>query len=114
MPDFILSNSFDASIREQIAYQVVQELKQTLPNLSIDYSYESGFNLPLKGTKWAVQDYGTFLNSIIKYHDSRQLRFCINDNKVIGLRFKDGIKYWSDQEVKIVQDCLDEIICKKN
>jgi hypothetical protein len=95
MCDFKLSNSFDKSIREQIADKVVQELKHTLPNLSIDYSYESGFNLPLKGTEWISQDYGPFLNSIIKYHDSRQLRFCINNNQVIGLRFKDGIKYWS-------------------
>jgi len=54
MCDFKLVNSFDASVREQIATRVVQELSKTLPNLRVDYSWESGFNLPLIGTKWAV------------------------------------------------------------
>lgn len=115
MCNYKLTKPFDASAREQIAFTVVQQLKPILPNLNVDGSWESGFNLPLIGTKWSTKDYGEYLNSIIKYHGSRQLRFSFNDlgTQVIGLRFKDGIVYWSDQEVQIVLECLNRIIEKK-
>lgn len=105
---------FDSAIREQIAQLVVEELRPILPNIRVDPSWESGFNLPLIGTKWATKDYGEHLNSIIKYHGSRQLRFSFDnfDNKVIGLRFKDGIVYWSDQEVQALLDCVNRVIQK--
>ena len=91
---------FDASNREEFAAQIVQNLQEDLPGLRVDCSYESGFNLPLT-KQWLEKDYGEHLNQIIKYHDSRQLRFQFSpDSKFItGLRFKDGIKYWSYDEI---------------
>jgi ADP-dependent phosphofructokinase/glucokinase len=99
----------DANKREDFALQIVSKLETDLIGLQVDSSYESGFNLPL--TKyWLEKDYGEYLNKIIKYHDSRQLRFCFsNDSKyVTGLRFKDGIKYWSDQEINKLINAIEE------
>lgn len=98
--EFKFSKPFDAEKREQLATQVVRELKNELVGLCVNWSHESGFSLPLT-EYWAGKDYGDQLNRIIKYHDSRQLRFKLTpDSKyVTGLRFKDGINYWSDDEV---------------
>ncbi len=109
--DIKFSKPFDASKREELASQVVKNLKYDLPELRVDWSYEVGFNLPL--TKyWLERDYGEHLNKIIKYHDSRQLRFTfsLNNKLVTGLRYKDGIKYWSDDEVsKLLEEIEKQI-----
>ena len=103
MADYYLDNTFEFSKRELVANNVVQKLKNKLSNLSVDYSYECGFNLPFYGSEWSDIDYGEPINSIIKYHDSRQLRFYSSESKIIdGLRYKDGIKYWSDNEIELI------------
>jgi hypothetical protein len=102
---------FDSKNREQIASQVVKNLMEDLPGLRVDYSYECGFNLPLTDY-WLEKDYGQHLNQIIKYHDSRQLRFYLSsDSKLVtGLRFKDGIKYWTEDEVTKVLYAVNQVI----
>ena len=115
MADFLFEKTFDFNKRELVAQTVKNRLKHELINLRVDYSHESGFNLPLHGTSWAVKNYGQHLNSIIQYHDSRQLRFHSSDGKIIdGLRFKDGIKYWSDDEVHLVVNATNQVIQELN
>lgn len=112
--EFKFTKPYPASQRTQLAEQIVSRLFQDLVGLLVDCSYESGFNLPL--TKyWLEKDYGEQLNRIIQYHGSRQLRFCFSlDSKfVTGLRFKDGIKYWSDEEVTKLLEEIEKVINKK-
>lgn len=108
MSIYQISKPFDISIRDQVAKHVVSILKEQL-DIRVNWSYECGFDLPLKGTPWTTKDYGDFLNNIIKYHNSRQLRFYIDNDKVIGLRCKDEIPYWSDQEIQMVIDCINNL-----
>ena len=123
MSNYTIIKSFDFKERALVARQVVLKLKNYLPNLQVDGSHECGFNLPFDGKSnltnmgisWLEKDYGPHLNSIIKYHDSRQLRFhSISYEKVDGLRFKDGIKYWSDDEVQLVLDTVNQVIQELN
>jgi len=109
--NFEFTTPFALDKREQIATQVVNKLSQYLPGLQVDCSYESGFNLPLTQV-WLKKDYGEYLNQIIKYHNSRQLRFRFSlDNKLVtGLRFKDEIEYWSNDETTILLDTINKVI----
>ena len=49
----------------------------------------------------------------LDYHDSRQLRF-MNlpgyNTKIIGMRCKDGINYFTDEELTKIKKCIDDII----
>ena len=115
MADYNLYKTFDFLKRETVANIVKTKLKDKLPNLSVDPSYECGFNLPFYGTNWRDIDYGEFKNTLIQYHNSRQLRFHSSDDKIIdGLRYKDEIKYWSDYEVELVINTLNEVINEMN
>jgi hypothetical protein len=109
--DYRFTTPFDATNREQIAVQVVTNLRKVLPGLCVDWSYECGFNLPLTDF-WLKKDYGEISNKIIQYHGSRQLRFYFSlDNKLVtGLRYKDGIKYWTEDEVEILLNGVNEVI----
>lgn len=115
MADFKFDKIFNFAHRELIAEIVKDKLISQLVGLRIDWSYECGFNLPLLGTPWVTKDYGDYSNSIIQYHDSRQLRFHSSDGKIIdGLRFKDGIRYWSDNEVELVVNMVNQVIKQLN
>jgi hypothetical protein len=115
MADFLFVKTFDFNKREIVAQTVKNRLANEFPNLFIDWSHECGFRLRLVGTPWIDKDYGPHLNHIIQYHDSRQLRFHSSDGKIIdGLRFKDGIRYWSDDEVNLVVNATNQVIQELN
>ena len=111
MADYLFDKTFDFDKRELVAKTVQNKLEYQLPNLGINWSWECGFELPLSGTEWVNKDYGKLLNSIIKYHNSRQMRFhTLGDKLIDGIRFKDGIKYWSDDEVKLIVSTVNQVI----
>jgi len=90
MAHIFLETPFHAKHKDTITNIVIQEIKNR-SNLFIrsDPSYEGGFNLPLT-QQWLSTDFGAHQNSIVVYHDSRQLRYCTNGRDhdiIIGLRF---------------------------
>jgi hypothetical protein len=108
-----LTTPFDSKYKNTITDLVIKQIKSK-SNLDIqsDPSYEGGFNLPFN-EKWLNYNYGSHLNTIVKYHDSRQLRYYNDNNKqIIGLRYKDGIKYWDQDEIDILLEALDDVLSK--
>jgi hypothetical protein len=85
----------------------------SLTELRSDPSYEGGFNLPLT-YEWYKKD--LINKEYLKYHDSRQLRFVKdhNINKIIGLRYKDGINYWNDDELQTLKESIEKILLDFN
>jgi hypothetical protein len=80
-----------------------------LDGLKSDPSYEGGFNLPLTDD-WLKKD--LINKKYLQYHDSRQLRFVIdhNLNEIIGLRFKDGINYWTSYEMSTLIESIENVL----
>lgn len=81
---------------------------ESLRGLSENYSAESGFELPFTN-EWLERDYE---NKEIaeKYHGTRQLRFIDVGDKSIGLRFKDGCKYWSTEELVALEYIIQKVL----
>jgi hypothetical protein len=110
------STPFDSKYKNTITNLVIEKIQNTSTlKIKSDTSYEGGFNLPFN-EKWKKYDFGPHLNKIIEYHDSRQLRYYYdnNNNKIIGLRYKDGIKYWDQDEIDILFNALDDILSSNN
>jgi hypothetical protein len=109
------SKPFNSKYKNIITNNVIQEIiKKSNLEIRSDPSYEGGFNLPFNN-KWRSFDFGSHLNNIIKYHDSRQLRYYtdgIDHDTIIGLRFKDGINYWDQYEIDILLKTINDLLNK--
>ena len=95
---FLFPRPIPFSKRDQLYEWVFSSIpKQSVLNgLNKDCSWEGGFNFPFTASwrHWAIDP-----NNCLDYHDSRQLRFIVDDTKLIGLRYKDGVCSWSVEEV---------------
>ncbi len=89
-------------MRQKFATIIVSKAQSNpiLKGIRVDGSYESGFNLPKidnetlkKANKESA--YATYL----KYHDSRQLRFGLEDGVIKCLNWKDSAQTWTPEEV---------------
>ena len=109
-----LSKPFNSKYKQTITDMVIDEIKSK-SNLNIrqDPSFESGFNLPFN-EKWLLFDFGHHLNRLREYHDSRQLRYHDDGQRVYALGFKDGIKYWDNEEIEILMNTLNKILASNN
>jgi len=79
----------------------------TLKNINQSFSSEGGFQMPLT-IEWKIM-----LSSMprLEYHTARELLFIVDNNFIIGLKLKDGIPYWSRDEIaELLEICNKEII----
>jgi len=105
--EIIFSKNINELSKDKFISDVIEICNLT--GLRSDPSHEGGFNLPLT-YEWYKKD--LINKEYLKYHDSRQLRF-VKDNitkKIIGLRYKDSINYWSDDELQILKESIEKIL----
>lgn len=107
---------FDFKHKEIIMTAVVDKDS----NLRTNYSYEGGFT-----KDWDVN----FKNKMIKYYEDnnfemkkdllnnyhnhvRDFRFVIENDQIVGLRTKDSLIYWTEEEAfsfkELINDCVNE------
>ena len=99
---------FDVKLKDLIIKKII--LISNLDGIRSDPSSEGGINLPLN-QEWVRVELKN--KKYLDYHDSRQLRFmnCSNDNnKIIGMRCKDGINYFTDEELTKIKEYVDDIL----
>ena len=109
--EIVFSKSINTLSKDKFISNVIEICNLT--GLISDPSCEGGFNLPLTH-EWYNKD--LINKQYLKYHNSRQLRF-VNDyttNKIIGLRYKDGINYWNDDELQILNESIEKILLDFN
>ena len=82
-----------------------------LANLKKNYSSEGGFTLPLT-TQWieAVELENKSQSLFLKYHGNRDFRFFGTGDYIQGLRTKDSMRYWSEEEVSELVKCVDMVV----
>ena len=105
--------SFDEKLKDLIIKKVLET--SNINGIRSDFSSEGGINLPLD-PEWAGIELKN--KKYLDYHDSRQLRFMnchiehsvSDNNKIIGMRCKDGINYFTDEELTKIKKCIDDII----
>ena len=106
----LFEKPFDVKLKELIIKKVLET--SDINGIRSDFSSEGGVNLPL-GPEWVGSGIELKNKKYLDYHDSRQLRFmnCLADNnKIIGMRCKDGINYFTDEELTKIKKCIDDII----
>ena len=105
---------FDRNYMVEIVNKVIELSKKNkyFINLSRNYSYEGGFNLPLD-ENWinAIKQQNNSKFSILQYHSNREFRFTMADSSIVnGLRTKDGLKYWTIIEVENIKKLIKQAI----
>jgi hypothetical protein len=105
--EILFSKSINDSSKDKFISDVINICN--LNGLKSDPSAEGGFNLPLT-SEWFNIDLTN--KHCLKYHDSRQLRFVKNHvaNKIIGLRYKDDINYWTNDEILMLKESIELIL----
>ncbi len=123
-----LPNPFDANERQNIQSSVrLQAYDNKSPIYTIDcyysnpneeqsslkesFSWEGGFELPIS-TQLELF-YPDICSEIRNHSKTRQLRFVHNENKVVGLSFKDNIISWTQEEVDELLKLITEVIKNK-
>uniref|UniRef100_A0A6C0EKE3 Uncharacterized protein n=1 Tax=viral metagenome TaxID=1070528 RepID=A0A6C0EKE3_9ZZZZ len=86
----------------------IREGSSLLTNLKKNYSSEGGFTLPLTA-QWieAVELENKSQSLFLKYHGNRDFRFFGTGDYIQGLRTKDSMRYWSEEEVNELVKCVD-------
>lgn len=109
-------NSFPESSKKKLITDVLEYVDKT-PQISIYgclnqcHSAESGFTLPLTSDiKNAVLE--EVNSDLLKYHNCRSFRFIERDNKIIGLRCKDALRYWTEGERILLKQIIEMFIIK--
>jgi hypothetical protein len=115
--NILFSGSFPENKKKEIyklLFEKISSLNITLLcELKYNHSSEGGLELP-KTEEWI--DYLNSHNQLIHiYQSSRQLRFFTdNHNNIIGARCKDGINIFTDNELdmicQLVNETIDELI----
>lgn len=106
---------FDEKLKDLIIKKVLET--SDINGIRSDFSSEGGINLPL-GSEWVSPCLELKNKKYLDYHDSRQLRFInchlehsvSDNNKIIGMRCKDGINYFTDEELTKIKECIDDVI----
>ncbi len=101
------SKSFDEEYRDEIVKKLIKmcNINGMLP----DPSFEGGINLPLTSEWYQVELQN---KQYLDYHNTRQFRFILQSGKVFGMRCKDEINYFTDEEINKIKNCIEEIIIK--
>ena len=109
--EIIFSKGINETSKDKFVSEVIKNCN--LNGLRSDPSCEGGFNLPLT-KEWYIKDLNN--KEYLKYHDSRQLRFVTNHriNKIYGLRYKDGINYWTNNELQILKESIEKTLLDFN
>lgn len=99
-------------LKEYLVDEVINKSKKypELNELSKNYSYEGGFELPWND-EWLNADFYN-CRLAFKYHNTRQLRFVESNNIIIGLRFKDDCDYWSTCELGLLKNLIESVLCE--
>ena len=101
MLDIIEFPKFNVSYLQDVISKILTFNTESkyLPGLKLDTESNIGFILPMTN-EWLNFSYSvSFKNKIIKYHDSRKIEFVKDNDNIIGIRFKDNIRYWSNDEI---------------
>ena len=105
------SKSFDEKYKDEIVDKLIEMCN--INGMQRDPSFEGGINLPLTPSWYQLKpnlQNGKYLD----YHDSRQFRFISQYGKVSGMRCKDEINYFTEDEINKIKKCIEEIILKYN
>ena len=89
--------TFPSDMKEKLANSICSN--HTDKTIRPNYSHELGIELPLT-YEWTL---ACANNPYIKYHNARQLRFIHKDERIIGMRSKDGIPYFTEEELVIIK-----------
>ena len=103
-------NSKDIIITNVIGYVNNSPELTILGNLGQCYSAEGGFTLPLtddikNAVHAEVQNY-----DLLQYHNCRSFRFIERDKKIIGLRCKDGLRFWTETERMLLNNIINFVM----
>lgn len=99
------SKSFDEKYKDEIVDKLIEMCN--IPGMKPDPSFEGGINLPLT-TEWYQAELQN--KKYLNYHDSRQFRFISQYGKVSGMRCKDEINYFTEDEINKIKKCMETII----
>lgn len=115
--DILFKTYFSESLKNKLMTDVLEYVDKT-PEISIHghlnqcHSAEGGFTLPLTSSiKDAVYDEVNNCD-LLKYHNCRSFRFIEKCNKIIGLRCKDTLRYWTDHERELLKEMIEKLIIK--
>lgn len=100
-----LENSKNKIITNVINYVNSSQIN-ILKNLGQCHSAEGGFTLPLtddmkNAVRAEVESY-----YLLDYHNDRSFRFIERDNKIIGIRCKDGLRFWTETERMLLNNII--------
>jgi hypothetical protein len=105
------TKTFDEKYKHEIVDQLIESCN--IHGMQSDPSFEGGINLPLTPSWYQLKS--TLKNGkYIDYHDSRQFRFISQYGKVSGMRCKDEINYFTDEEIDKIKKCMETILSKYN
>ena len=78
-----------------------------LKNISKNCSYEGGFTLPFSDEwKKSIRNQNPTSASFLTYHSDRDFRFRENGGNIIGLRCKNELRCWNDEERKLLKKII--------
>lgn len=95
--EIYFTKSFPSEMKEKLANMICSNY--TDKSIRSNYSHELGIELPLT-YEWQINCAN---NPYIKYHNARQLRFIHKNDYIIGMRSKDGIPYFTKEELEAIR-----------
>lgn len=107
----MICHPFKNENRKQLAKAVGKRLISVIPDIEVDSSCECGFFI------WANAEWQEKLKNDPYWKDyhgnQRQLRFAFpSDGYINRLQFKDGVVSWSDEEISILIQTINEEVAK--
>ena len=95
--EIYFTKTFPSEMKEKLANVICSNYRDR--SIHPNYSHELGIELPLT-YEWQIICAN---NPYIKYHNARQLRFIHKDEHIIGMRAKDGIPYFTEEELVVIK-----------
>ena len=109
--EIIFETPFSENSKNKIVTNVLNYVNSSpeiniLKDLDQCDSAEGGFTLPLtndmkNAVRAEVESY-----DLLDYHNHRSFRFIERDNKIIGIRCKDGLRFWTETERMLLYDII--------
>ena len=109
--EIIFETPFSENSKNKIVTNVLNYVNSSpeiniLKDLDQCDSAEGGFTLPLtndmkNAVRAEVESY-----DLLDYHNHRSFRFIERDNKIIGIRCKDGLRFWTETERLLLNDII--------
>lgn len=105
------TKTFDEKYKDEIVDKLIKTCD--IHGMRSDPSFEGGINLPLTPS-WYQLKSNLQNGKYLDYHDSRQFRFISEYGKISGMRCKDEINYFTDEEINKIKKCIENIISTYN